>query len=166
MHIWSRFYQRSLASLFKTPSTFFLRRTAGNYTTAILNAHPESSNKNKAKACSARLTVNPWGSPALPSTLLPAPHPREHPPPPQTVVQCQSSSKAPSGLGWDWTHSTPPVSTNKSKHHTRAPSTLWLPPHSPQLPHRPVILGIPAHSQPYKQKYQWSTFTEPRSELF
>lgn len=52
---------------------FFLRRTAANYTTAILNAQPESSNQNKAKACSTRVTLSWWGSPALPCTLLPAP---------------------------------------------------------------------------------------------
>lgn len=43
---------------------FFLRRTAANYTTAILNAHPESSNQNKAKACSTCVTLNWGGSPA------------------------------------------------------------------------------------------------------
>lgn len=138
MHIWSRFYQRSLASLFKTPSTFFLRRTAGNYTTAILNAHPESSNKNKAKACSARLTVNPWGSPALPSTLLPAPHPREHPLPPQTAVQCQSSSKAPSGLGW-----TGPIPPHQSVP-TKASTT-----HGPHPPYGYHPTAHSCHTDPY-----------------
>lgn len=44
---------------------FFLRRTAANYTTAILNAQPESSSQNKAKACS---TLSRWADEAhLPS---------------------------------------------------------------------------------------------------
>lgn len=129
MHIWSRFYQRSLSSLFKTPSTFFLRRTAGNYTTAILNAHPESI-KNKAKACSARLTVNPWGSPALPSTLLPAPHPREHPLPPRLQFSARAAPKL--HQDWDGTGPIPPhqsvPTTASTTHGLHTP--YGYPPHS------------------------------------
>lgn len=80
----------------------------------------KAGNQNKAKACSARMGLALRGSPALASTLLPPQHHREHPWPPQAAVQSNRSSNAPSGgRGWDWTRATPPVSSNKSKHHTQ-----------------------------------------------
>lgn len=142
------------------PLFLFLRRTAANYTTAILNAESGSNNQNKAKACSTCVTLNHWGLITCPPKHTSPCSTSQGASPTSPLCssvpeQLQSSIRTRMGLETIPPHWSIPTNSSTTQRASRTPYTVGLEPHNPQLPHRPVSasnLGNPCTLTTLQQK--------------